>query len=89
VRIFGLSGQSTAYQREMAARIGLRFPVLSDEGGRFAAWLALPSFATGGENYLKRLTLVIADGRIERVFYPVPEPARHASEVLAWLKPQA
>jgi peroxiredoxin len=85
-RIFGLSRQSTAYQGELASRLRLPFPLLSDEEGRFAAALGLPSFVTGGENYLKRLTLVIKDGRIERVFYPVADPARHASEVLAWLR---
>jgi peroxiredoxin len=50
--------------------------------------LRLPSFATGGETYLQRLTLVIEDGRIETAFYPVPDPARHAEEVLLWLQRQ-
>jgi peroxiredoxin len=35
--------------------------------------------------YLRRLTLIIEEGRIERVFYPVFEPERHASEVLRWI----
>ena len=87
-RIFGLSRQTTAYQSEMAARLGVPFPILSDAEGRFTATLSLPSFATGGETYLKRLTLLIAGGRIERVFYPVSEPALHASEVLLWLQQQ-
>ena len=30
--VFGLSTQSTAYQAEMASRLHLPFPVLSDEG---------------------------------------------------------
>jgi peroxiredoxin len=84
-RIFGLSRQTTDYQREMAARLRLPFPVLSDANGCFATALALPSFATGGESYLKRLTLVIRDGSIGTVFYPVADPARHAGEVLAAL----
>jgi len=87
-RIVGLSRQTTAYQSEMAARLSVPFPVLSDVEGRFTAALSLPSFATGGETYLKRLTLIVADGRIERVFYPVSEPALHASEVLLWLQQQ-
>jgi peroxiredoxin len=85
VAVFGLSRQTTLYQSEMAARLALPFPVLSDAKGRFAAALALPTFATGGENYLKRLTLVVAKGRVEWVFYPVPEPALHACAVIAWL----
>jgi len=88
VRLFGLSRQTMEYQRELAARLALPFPILSDAEGGFAAALRLPSFATGGETYLQRLTLVIEDGRIETVFHPVPTPARHAAEVLLWLRQQ-
>jgi peroxiredoxin len=35
---------------------------------------------------LKRLTLIIEDGRIEKVFYPVFPPGKNAEEVLAWLR---
>ena len=82
MRLFGLSRQDAAYQRELVARLGLPFPVLSDAEGAFAAALKLPTFVTGGITYLKRLTLLIADGRIARVFYPVIDPAGHAAEVL-------
>jgi len=34
---------------------------------------------------LKRLTMVVREGLIERVFYPVFPPDRHAEEVLGWL----
>jgi peroxiredoxin len=85
-RVFGLSRQTTDYQREMSGRLRLPFPILSDAQGAFAGALALPTFATGGESYLKRLTLVVADGSIENVFYPVSEPGPHAAEVIAWLK---
>jgi peroxiredoxin len=85
VAIFGLSRQTTRYQREMAARLALPFPILSDAKNRFTAALALPTFTTSGENYLKRLTLVVAKGRIEWVSYPVSEPALHARAVIAWL----
>jgi len=82
VGIFGLSRQTTDYQREMVARLRLPFLVLSDGEGRFAASLRLPSFATGGETYLERLTLVVSDGIIESVVHPVPDPARHAADML-------
>jgi peroxiredoxin len=90
LRLFGLSRQAPDYQRELVARLALPFPILSDADGAFAAALRLPAFATGGTTYLKRLTLLIADGRIERVFYPVIDPAAHAAEVLrAFTKSQA
>lgn len=82
VRLFGLSRQPTEYQREMAERLALPFPILSDSDGRFGAALRLPSFAAGGETYLTRLTLLIADRLIERAFYPVNDPKGHAAEVL-------
>lgn len=86
VNLFGLSLQSTAYQAELAARLALPFPILSDEEGRFGAALPLPSFTTGGVTFLERLTLVINGGTIETVFHPVQDPAGHASEVFAWLE---
>ena len=86
IRVFGLSRQTTDYQREMTERLRVPFPILSDAAGRFAAALDLPSFTTGGANYLKRLTLIVEAGRIEHVFFPVPEPETHAGEVLHWLE---
>jgi peroxiredoxin len=87
ISLVGLSRQTTDYQRELVARLALPFPILSDRAGCFADALALPSFTTGGEIYLKRLTLLVEDGRIEQVFYPVPDPARHADAVLRALNP--
>jgi peroxiredoxin len=86
VGLFGLSGQATDWQREMALRLRLPFPILSDAEGRLARAVALPSFATGGESYLKRLTLILSSGTIEAICYPVPDPAAHAAKVLRWLR---
>jgi peroxiredoxin len=86
VALYALSTQTTDYQREMAQRLRLTFPVLSDFAWGFSHSLRLPSFATGGENYLERLTLLVAGGRIAHVFYLVPDPARHAEDVLSWLR---
>ncbi len=58
---------------------------MSDELFVFQRAVALPTFTTGGITYLKRLTLALQDGRIERVYYPVPLPGAHAREVCAWL----
>jgi peroxiredoxin len=86
VRLFGLSTQATTYQREMVARLHLPFEVLSDADLRFAAALQLPTFAVDGMRLIKRLTLVIRDGAIQHVFYPVFPPDRAASEVVGWLR---
>jgi peroxiredoxin len=87
VRLFGLSRQTTDYQSELVSRLALPFPIVSDAAGPFAAALGLPSFATGGDVYLERLTLEVKGGQIERVFYPVPNPAGHADECLRALNP--
>jgi peroxiredoxin len=84
--VAGLSTQETAYQREAVERLRLPFPLLSDSRGRLAAALELPSFVVAGIPLLKRLTLVISEGRIEHVFYPVFPPGSHAEEVLRWLE---
>jgi peroxiredoxin len=83
--VFGLSTQQTDYQRELVERLGLPFEIASDAQFTFQRALDLPTFATGGVAYLKRLTLAVRDGRIERIYYPVPTPAAHAREVCAWL----
>ena len=84
--VFGLSTQTTDYQREMAERLHLPFEVLSDADLRLSRALALPLFEVEGKMLIKRLTLIVRDGAIEHVFYPVFPPDRSASEVIAWLK---
>lgn len=84
-QVFGLSTQSTEYQREMAERLHLPFPALSDAGLAFAHALNLPTFPVDGMTLIKRLTLVIDQGAISHVFYPVFPPDGHAAEVIAWL----
>lgn len=84
-RLFGLSTQDAPYQREAAERLHLPFPILSDHRLLLTRALRLPTFETSGMALLKRLTLVIDDGRIEHVFYPVFPPDQNASDVLAWL----
>jgi peroxiredoxin len=87
--IFGLSTQTTDYQREAADRLHLPFPLLSDCDLKLTEALQLPTFETAGMRLLKRLTMVISEHRIEHVFYPVFPPDRSATDVVDWLKEQA
>lgn len=84
--VVGLSTQDTAYQRELAERLGLPFAILSDKRLELTQALRLPSMEVAGMTLIKRLTLVVSGGAIERVFYPVFPPDRHAGDVLAWLR---
>src|SRR5579864_4690393 len=91
VRVFGLSTQTTEYQREAVARLHLPFALLSDHDLKFARALRLPtfefawSFGAQPAELIKRLTLVLHDGRIQHVFYPVFPPNMDAERVGAWL----
>ena len=85
-QVFGLSTQDTAYQREAAGRLHLPFGLLSDAGLRLAGALRLPTFEVEGATLLKRLTLILRDGAIEHVFYPVFPPDRSAQDVVEWLR---
>src|SRR3984885_7959741 len=84
--VFGLSTQSNEYQTEMAGRLHLPFPVLSDEKLALTSALALPTMHVAGLTLIKRLALIIDGARISQVFYPVFPPDRNAGDVLAWLK---
>lgn len=85
--VYGVSGQATAEQKDFAMRTGLPFQLLSDATFGFADALKLPRFETDGKSYLTRLTLIIRNGVIYRVIYPVTFPATHASEIVAEINP--
>ncbi len=85
VKVLGLSAQPSADQQAFARRASITYPLLSDKDLRLADTLHLPRFEIGGVTYLKRLTLIVCDGVIERCIYPVHPPQRHASEVLSAL----
>lgn len=87
--VFGLSAQTTEYQKEARDRLHLPFELLSDSGHRLKQLLGLPTFTVAGMELYKRLTLVAEDGRIRKVFYPVFPPDKNADDVLAWLRQSA
>jgi peroxiredoxin len=84
-QVFGLSTQTTDYQQEVVQRLHLPFEILSDADFAFTNALRLPTFEFEGVRLLKRLTLILSSGKIEKVFYPVFPPDKHAEEVVAWL----
>ena len=84
--VYGLSTQSTGYQRELAERLHLPFEVLSDARFALVEALRLPTFEVDGMRLIKRLTLIVSDQRIEHVFYPVFPPDASAAQVIDWLE---
>lgn len=84
--VHGLSTQPTTYQREMAERLHLPFAVLSDADLALTRALSLPTFPYAEWTLLRRFTLILREGRIEEVFYPVFPPDADAARVESWLR---
>ena len=90
-RVFGVSSQPFDDLFEIRQRNRLPYDLLSDEELRLATSLRLPTFHVEHPVGLvppvciKRLTLVLDSGKIEKVFYPVFPPNTNASQVLAYL----
>ena len=85
-RVVGLSSSSLEFQREAKQRLALPFELLADPELEVAEALRLPTFTLGGATYYKRLTMLIRDDLIKKVFYPVFPPHLNASDVVAWLR---
>jgi peroxiredoxin len=84
--VYGLSTQTTEYQREMVSRLHLPFSVLSDHDLEFAQALHLPTFQVNGMTLLKRLTLICNGNKIEHVNYPVFPSDADIDLVIDYLK---
>src|SRR5687767_4562195 len=74
VEVVGISTQTSAYQREFAARMHIPFPILSDSELRLTRALALPSLdapSVAGEpaTMIKRMAWYCTNGCIEHVWY--------------------
>jgi peroxiredoxin len=81
-----MSTQDPDDQREAADRLHLTFPLVSDADLVVTRGLRLPTFEAAGQILLRRLTLVVSDGVVEHVWYPVFPPDGHAEQVLSSLR---
>ena len=84
--VYGMSTQPTDYQREAVCRLHLPFELLSDAAGEFTSRHRLPWFEVEGVRLLKRVTLIIRQGRIAHCIYPVFPPDRDAETVITWIR---
>ena len=87
--LYGLSAQPAAEQEEAVHRLHLPYDLLSDEKLRLAGTLRLPTFTFEGVRLFSRLTLIIRDGFIRHVFYPVFPPDANPQSVAQWLHEHA
>ncbi len=82
----GISTQTVDYNKEMTSRLAVPYDVLSDEKLELRNALNLPIFSINNKNYLKRITLIIENNIIKKVFYPIYLIDKHIEEVLKWLQ---
>ena len=84
-RLFGVSTQTTPYQAELKNRVALPYEILSDSNLQLQKGLSLPVFFANNATLIKRLTLIIKDGVISKVNYPVFPSDKDVDWVLAEL----
>ena len=84
--VYGLSTQDLDYQREAAERLHLPFALLSDLRFQLIDALRLPTFELAGQRFVQRLTLILRDGVVEHMLYPVFPPDRNATDVVCYLR---
>lgn len=86
MQICDSSTTDTAYQKEAVDRLHLPFALLSDNKLLLTEALRLPTFVLKDSTLLKRITIIIKDGVIRKIFYPVFPPNASALEVIKFLK---
>lgn len=86
--VFGLSTQNISYLQSEVVRLHLPFQLISDSDLQLKEALNLPllEIKVDGASLYKRVTLIIREGRIVKVFYPIFPPDKNAENVIAWLQ---
>ncbi len=60
--------------------------ILSDDSLKLQEKLNIPIFQVENKTMYKRLTLILKESKIVKVFYPVFPPDKHIFEILEWLE---
>ncbi len=80
--VFGLSTQTTDYQREVKERLHLPFGLLSDQALKFSNAVGLDVFEAGCMILIKRITFIIKDGMVTHKISSISDPEDNAARVL-------
>jgi len=81
----GISSQSKRAQQRSAFANRVEHRLLSDPELLLARELGSPTFTVNGAQCYERLTLVVTEGSIRKVFFPVRVPARNSAQAMAWI----
>ncbi len=82
----GVSSQSIYDLEQLSSIRKLSQEIVSDNKLEFQKNLNIPIFEIEDKIMYKRLTLIVKDSKIIKVFYPVFPPDKHIFEILEWLK---
>jgi len=85
VQIYGMSTQHIDYQREMAERLHLPFSILSDSNFEFCDTMKIPTFTVDDKRLMKRLTMVVENGFIEAVHFPISQSTSDPDWAISYL----
>ncbi len=82
----GISSQPIYDLEQLSSRRKLSQILVSDSKLEFQKRLNIPTFNVEDKKMYKRLTLVVKDYKIVKVFYPIFPPDKHIFEILKWLE---
>ena len=86
VKVFGVSSQTLTDQKEASIRLLLPFELLNDTQLKLTKAMNLPTFNYESSTYIKRITLIMIDGVIKKIFYPVFPPDKNILDVIKWIE---
>jgi len=86
VSVFGISTQSIDELTELSILRKLSQLLISDSSLKFQEKLQIPTFHVENKTIYKRLTLIVKNSKIIKVFYPVFPPDKHVFEILEWFE---
>ena len=86
VQVYGVSTQKSSTQLEAVERLHLSYELLSDADFQLTKSLQLPTFKVEHQRFIKRLTMIVLNSEIVKVFYPIFPPEKNVVDVIEWLK---
>ena len=84
--IYGVSTQSIDELTELSSLRKFSQPLISDSSLKFQEKLQISTFHVENKTMYRRLSLIVKDSRIVKVFYPVFPPDKHIFEILEWFE---
>jgi len=82
----GISSQSIYDLEQLSSIQKLSQYLVSDNKLEFQKKLNVPTFNVENKTMYKRLTLILKESKVIKVFYPVFPPDKHIFEILEWLE---